>query len=336
MTADPAFRAEQSAVSLTLTVPAQDGSASSYSVYPLDGRSVKYQKDGLDMNTAAKWEGAALLVNTIVSGPENYSITERWKKSNDGTMLTITRTVVRTTGETEWTLVYANAARIPAPMLRPEAARPQTLVPRAEPTGAPVAGADFVVPAGTHILLRLTNEIDTKHAKAGDHVYLETASPVFINGRMVIPVGSYVNGSVADSKRAGVVKGKSTLTLYYDSITLRSGIARDLRSRPDSAGSQGNLDKTEGTIDGGKNGVNAGRVAQTTVIGTGVGAGIGAAAGHIGAGAGIGAAGGALVGLAGALAKRNPDVVLRPGSTMDMVLDRDLHYSDDDLRARVQ
>jgi len=82
--------------------------------------------------------------------------------------------------------------------------------------------------------------------------------------------------------------------------------------------------------------VNAGRVAQTTVIGTGVGAGIGAAAGHIGAGAGIGAAGGALVGLAGALAKRNPDVVLRPGSTMDMVLDRDLHYSDDDLRARVQ
>ena len=154
---------------------------------------------------------------------------------------------------------------------------------------------------------------------------------------MIIPQGSYVAGTVTDAKRAGRVKGKSALTLEYDSLTLRNGTSRDLHSRPDSVDSRGNLDKSEGTITGDSNkGGDAGRVAQTTAAGTGVGAIAGAAAGHIGAGAGIGAGVGAIAGLASVLGTRGPDVVLPAGTTMDMVLDRDLHYTEDELRGRIQ
>lgn len=346
--ADPTFRAEQSPVSLTLMAPSADGGPAAFAVYPLDGRQEKYQAGTLQKNTATKWEGSALLVNTIVTGSDSYSIAERWKRSNDGNTLTITRSIVRATGESEYVLVYVNAEAAPVPMqagtlpnASPAASsttapRQPALIPRTAPQPTAAAGPDYVVTAGTHILLRLTNEVDTKRARTGDHVYLETAVPVFVNGRMIIPVGSYVNGSISDAKKAGRVKSKASLTLQYDSITLRSGTTRDLRSRPDSVDSQGNLDKTEGKIDGGTNKVNAGTMARTTVVGTGVGAAIGSAAGHIGAGAGIGAAAGALAGLGSVFGSKNPEVVLRPGTTMDMVLDRDIHFSDEDLRGRVQ
>jgi hypothetical protein len=331
--AQATFRVDQNATTLTVIA---DPAATS--VYPLDGRSEKYQTGNLQKNTATKWEGAALLVNTIVSGPENFSIAERWERSKDLNTLTIERNIVRTTGETESVLVYvdplAEVTYQPAPAIATRSPQ-QALIPR--PAPPPPTASEYVVAAGTHVLLRLTNPVNTKRTAAGDRIYLETAVPVFVNGRLIIPVGSYVSGTVTDSKRAGRVKGKSSLTLEYDSLTLRSGTSRDLHSRPDSVDSKGNLDKSEGTITGdGNKGGDAGRVAQTTAAGTGVGAIAGGAAGHLGMGAGIGAAGGAAAGLASVFGTRGPDVVLPAGTTMDMVLDRDLHYTDEELRARVQ
>ena len=329
-----AFRVDQNAT--TLTVIADTGN----STYPLDARSEKYQTGNLEKNAASKWEGSALLVNIIVSGPENYSIAERWERSKDHNTLTIERNIVRQSGETESVLVYVDPlAEVtyqpsePATITPMRPAPQQALIPR---PGPPPAPSEYVVAAGTHVLLRLTNPVNTKSTVAGNRIYLETAVPVFVNGRLIIPVGSYVAGTVTDAKRAGKVKGKSALTLEYDSITLRNGTSRDLHSRPDSVDSKGNLDKSEGTITGDSNkGGDAGRVAQTTAAGTGVGAVAGAAAGHIGMGAGIGAAGGAVAGLASVLGSRGPDVVLPAGTTMDMVLDRDLHYTEQELR-RVQ
>jgi len=50
-------------------------------------------------------------------------------------------------------------------------------------------------------------------------------------------------------------------------------------------------------------------------------------------GAGIGAAAGAAAGLAGILSSRGAEVVLPPGTTMELVLDRDLRFSSEDLRS---
>ena len=57
----------------------------------------------------------------------------------------------------------------------------------------------------------------------------------------------------------------------------------------------------------------------------------GNAAGHAGLGAGIGAAAGAAAGLIGVLATRGPDAVLSRGSTVEMVLDRSVSFSEADL-----
>jgi hypothetical protein len=333
----PAFRVDQNATTLTITPVPANSDVAVPSIYPLDGRSQKYQTGNLEKNTATKWEGAALLVNTIVSGPENFSIAERWERSKDHNTLTIERNIVRQNGETESVLVYvdplAEVTYQPPPM--PARSAPQqALIPRTAP---PPLTSEYLVAAGTHVLLRLTNPVNTKSTVAGNRIYLETAVPVFVNGRLIIPIGSYVAGTVTDAKRAGRVKGKSALTLEYDSITLRNGTSRDLHSRPDSVDSRGNLDKSEGTITGDSNkGGDAGRVAQTTAAGTGVGAVAGAAAGHLGTGAGIGAGVGAVAGLASVLSSRGPDVVLPAGTTMDMVLDRDLRYTEEELRGRVQ
>lgn len=68
-------------------------------------------------SSKVKWEGAALLVNTLVSGPRNYAITDRWKLSRSRRVLTIFRQLVDRHGELEGSFVYErDAAAAPAPL----------------------------------------------------------------------------------------------------------------------------------------------------------------------------------------------------------------------------
>jgi type IV secretion system protein VirB10 len=286
------------------------------------------------MNTMTKWEGSVLLVNTLVSGPENYTVMERWRRSRDGNTLTIRRNIVRLSGESESVLVYESpAAALTAAEKQPDRAVGIGPIAPATPRPSP----EYVVEKGTRILLRLTNSVNTKRSAPGDAVYLETAVPVFVDGHLVIPRGSYVIGIVTDSKEAGRVKGKSALALRFDSLTLPNGVARDFRSRPGSLDTRGNLDRAEGRIEGdGNKGGDARTVGQTTAAGAGIGTIAGAASGHYGLGAGIGAAAGAAAGLAGVLGSRGPSVVLAQGTTMELVLDRDLRYTAAELRLSVQ
>ncbi len=58
---------------------------------------------------------------------------------------------------------------------------------------------------------------------------------------------------------------------------------------------------------------------------------IGAASGSAGMGAGIGAAAGAAAGLMGVLFTRGPDAVLAKGTTLEMVLDRQVTFDETEL-----
>ncbi|MEO7143589.1 MAG: hypothetical protein ABI165_08820, partial [Bryobacteraceae bacterium] len=73
---------------------------------------------------------------------------------------------------------------------------------------AAAAGSTYMVDNGTKIPLSLINSVSTKHSAEGDRVYLETVFPVMSNGRIVIPTGSYVSGTVTQVKRPGRVKGR--------------------------------------------------------------------------------------------------------------------------------
>src|ERR1700687_3947501 len=226
---DPFLKVEQSGTALTLRASAEENAAPTISVYPLDRRTEKRQVGNITTSTQTKWEGSALLVNTLVSGPQNYTVMERWKRSRDGNTLTIARTIVRLSGESESILVYENpAVAVVTPAPRPERVTVgQAVIPSA--AEAQDTTAEYMVDAGTRVLLRLTNAVNTKHTAVGDRVYLETAVPVFVNGHLVIPRGSYVAGTVIESQRAGRVKGKSALNLRFDSLTLPNGVTRDFR-----------------------------------------------------------------------------------------------------------
>ena len=304
--------------------------AAAHWTYKLDGNDSRYQIGDAKMNSAVKWEGAALLINTLVSGKRDYTVMDRWRLSRDHASLNITRQVVIGGSQLEATLVYRNEnAREPAP---PPPSEPAELSRRPEaPATEAVSGAadEVLVPKGTRVLLSLVNTLSTKGSHEGDRVYLQTAFPVALDNRIVIPKGSSVIGTLTQAKRPGRVSGKGELYIRFDSLTLPNGVTRDLRSRLSNADAttKGEVDRGEGKVTSESNrSGDARRVGETTAAGASVGGIAGSAAGHAGMGVGIGAAAGAAAGLASVFGSRGPDAVLRRGTTVEMMLDRDLSF----------
>jgi hypothetical protein len=179
----------------------------------------------------------------------------------------------------------------------------------------------IVVGAGTRVAVVLENGISTRSAKAGDSVYFHTNFPITQNNRIVVPVGSYLRGELTESKRPGRVKGRGEFRMRLDSLIFPNGYTVDLKAAPRSADSGGKetMD-SEGKVTGsGGKGKDVETVATTTVTGAGIGA---IAAGA--KGAGIGAGIGGLVGLAAVLLTRGPEAELPRGSTLDIVLEREI------------
>jgi hypothetical protein len=199
--------------------------------------------------------------------------------------------------------------------------------------GAPQA-AQFTVETGTKVPLSLINSVSTKHSAEGDRVYLETVFPVLAGGRIVIPVGSYVAGTVTQLKKPGRVKGRGELYVRFDSLTLPNGVTRDFHGRIGSmdGNAKDELDRVEGKVhsEGNKSG-DARTVGETAAAGASIGTIAGGAGGHYGMGAGIGAAAGATAGMIGVLLSRGPDAVLARGSTLEMVLDRPVTFNESEL-----
>jgi hypothetical protein len=198
----------------------------------------------------------------------------------------------------------------------------------------PAAEKTYVVEPGTHVPLSLINSVSTKNSAPGDRVYLETVFPILVDGRIVIPPGSYVEGTITQVQRPGKVKGRGEFHLRFDSLTLPNGTTRDFRARVSGLDGRASeeLDRKEGTIksEGNKSG-DLRTVAETAGAGASVGALAGAASGAAGMGAGIGAAAGATAGLIGVLFTRGPEAVLAKGTTLEMVLDRQVKFDDKDL-----
>jgi len=283
-----------------------------------DGSESTYKIKDSNMSSEAKWEGPALLINTLVSGAQNYVAEDRWELSRNKSVLTIARTIRRGTSSTEAILVYRNQE------LTERAANAAT------PAAPPPAPPEIVIDAGTKIPLSLVNSLNTKHTTEGDRVYLETAFPVMQHGHIIIPKGSYVTGTVTEVKRPTRLKGKAELFLRFDSLTLPNGVTREFRSRLDSADGK-DVDRQEGKIRAESN--KAGD-AKTVGEAAGVGATVGGIAGRSITGVGIGAAGGAAAGLAGVLLSRGPDVILPKGTTLEMVLDREIRYAPREIGLR--
>jgi len=177
------------------------------------------------------------------------------------------------------------------------------------------------IPQGSHVALRLVNSITTKTAKEGDYVYMTTASPIAADNKIVVPVGSYVQGVVSKSLRSGRVRGKAELGIRIETLTLTDGRVVRIAPRLASADSEGTSQKIGGKESQIQQGPNHGEDARTIVGPTASGAMIGAIADG-GRGAGIGAGAGGALGIATVLLTRGREVELRSGATIDVVFDR--------------
>jgi hypothetical protein len=193
---------------------------------------------------------------------------------------------------------------------------------------------NYLVETGTHVPLSLINSVSTKNAVPGDRVYLETVFPILVNSRIVIPPGSYVMGTITDIRRPGRVKGRGEFHLRFDSLTLPNGTTRDFRAHVTGLDGRASeeLDHKEGTIrsEGNKAG-DVRTVAETAAAGASIGALAGSVSGAPGMGAAIGAGAGAAAALAGVLFTRGPDAVLAKGTTIEMILDRQVTFDEGDL-----
>jgi len=145
----------------------------------------------------------------------------------------------------------------------------------------PVTAA--VVPAGTQLRIRLTETLSSKEVRAGDRFSATVVNPSRYEEAKVM-------GHIRSISKSGRVKGRTTMSLAFDSIRLSEGRSGPLRAEVlrvyDSESAQ-NVD-SEGRVQSGGRG-------KQTLKRSGIGAAAGAVIGAI-AGGGKGAAIGLLVG----------------------------------------
>jgi hypothetical protein len=178
-----------------------------------------------------------------------------------------------------------------------------------------------VIPAGTHINVRLTTTLSTRANQVGDPFTGQTEDPIFAGGQEAVPSGSTIEGHVAYVQQPTRTKKVAEMRLVIDGITTSDGkhyvVAGGLQDKNGVDGSSAK--DSEGTLQG--QGKDKKQAAKDAGIGTAVGAGVGVLAAG-GTGAMYGAAAGALIGALHVLGKKHKDLVLHPGTELSFVLDR--------------
>jgi hypothetical protein len=153
------------------------------------------------------------------------------------------------------------------------------------------------VPAGTRILIRMIDSIDSTKQKTGDRFTASLETNLVVDNIVVAPRGATVYGRLASAESAGRMKGSSELTLELTDIVIK-GTAYPLLTSTYEVKGQGEGSKT----------------AKKVIGGAGLGALIGGIAGG-GKGAGIGALAGAGAGTAVAASKKGQQLTI-PSETL--------------------
>ena len=172
-----------------------------------------------------------------------------------------------------------------------------TTAPSAVASAAAQNTKKIYVPAGTRILIRMIDSIDSKKQKAGDRFTASLETNLVVDNIVVAPRGTTVYGRLASAESAGRMKGSSELSLELTDIVIRGTAYPLLTSTYEVKG------KGEG-----------GNTAKKVIGGAGLGALIGGIAGG-GKGAGIGALAGAGAGTAVAASKKGQQLTI-PSETL--------------------
>jgi outer membrane lipoprotein SlyB len=162
----------------------------------------------------------------------------------------------------------------------------------------------ITVPAGTRILIRTVDAIDSSKQKTGFRFTATLETNLQAEDKVIAPRGTTVYGRLAQASSAGRMSGSSELTLELTDIVINGTSYPLLTSTYEVKG------KGEG-----------GKTAKKVVGGAGLGALIGGIAGG-GKGAGIGAAAGAATGTAVAASKKGQQLQIPSESLLEFRLEQ--------------
>jgi len=160
------------------------------------------------------------------------------------------------------------------------------------------------IPAGTRILIRTIDSLDSSKQKTGYRFTASLETNLQADDVLVAPRGSTVYGRLAEASSAGRMSGSSQLTLELTDIVI-NGTAYPLLTSTLEVKGKGEGKKTAGKVLGG----------------TGLGALIGGIAGG-GSGAAIGALAGAAGGTAIASSKKGEQLQIPSESLLEFRLEQ--------------
>lgn len=172
------------------------------------------------------------------------------------------------------------------------AQQPQQTAQAPEPATAPTPPPPppppppLVIPAGTSVIVRMGNTIDTKTANAGDAFTGTLAHSIAVKGVVAIRTGAGVAGTVVDAKSPGRFKGEGYLSIALTSINVK-GVPTRIQTSAYAQTLKGKGKRTGAFVGGGAGG--------GALIGGLAGGGKGALIGGL-VGAGAGTAGAAFTG----------------------------------------
>jgi len=148
-------------------------------------------------------------------------------------------------------------------------------------TSARSSGSQSVtVPAGTRIMVRMIDGVDSSKNHVGDKFRASLEENLVVNGVVVANKGTDVYGRLAEAKEAGHIKGKSELKLELTDISINQQLQPIMTGEYDVAGKSRGSNTAKKVGGGAAAGAIIGAIAgggKGAAIGAGVGAGAGTA-----------------------------------------------------------
>jgi hypothetical protein len=126
------------------------------------------------------------------------------------------------------TTTAAPHAAEPTPAATAPVAPPKPVEP---PPPPPPVVKEFTIPAGTSLAVTVLSNLGSETSQVEDIVKGSLAKPIVIDGTIVAPQGADVRGVVSDAKKSGRVKGKASLGIAFDRLTVR-GETHQIQTAP--------------------------------------------------------------------------------------------------------
>jgi len=136
------------------------------------------------------------------------------------------------------------------------------------------------VPAGTRLLVRMIDSVDSEKNKVGDTFRASLAENLAVDDTVVAPKGADVHGRLAEVKEAGHIAGKSDLKLELTGILINGQVQPVVSGDYEISGHSRGASSAKRIGGGAAVGAIIGAIAgggKGAAIGAGVGAGAGTA-----------------------------------------------------------